>query len=111
MIDLPAPQLAQIKQLIAQHLPSASAFAFGSRVTGKARKHSDLDVAIERDLPFTWQELATLREALMESDLPIRVDVVDWEHCSPKFREMAGRVQHRLIEGKTLRTLTPTPAP
>lgn len=102
MIDLPAPQLAQIKQLIAQHLPGASAFAFGSRVTGKARKHSDLDVAIVRDLPLTWLELATLREALMESDLPIRVDVVDWAHCSPKFREMAGRVQHLFIEGAAL---------
>jgi predicted nucleotidyltransferase len=102
MIDLPAPQLAQIKQLIAQHLPGASAFAFGSRVTGKARQHSDLDVAVERDLPFTWQELATLREALMESDLPIRVDVVDWARCSVKFQTLAGRVRELLIEGEAL---------
>jgi predicted nucleotidyltransferase len=96
MIDLPPSQLAQIQKLIAHHLPGANAFAFGSRVTGTARKHSDLDVAVERAAPLTWQELASLREALMESDLPIRVDVVDWAHCSPRFRELAGRDRHTL---------------
>ena len=94
MIDLPSAQLELVRQLIGQHLPGASAFAFGSRVTGKARPHSDLDVAVQRDTAFGWMELATLREALMESDLPIRVDVVDWASASPKFRAFAERSTH-----------------
>ncbi len=93
MIDLPLAQLALVKDLLRVHLPGASAFAFGSRVTGRAKPHSDLDIAVQREQPpIDWKELANLREALMDSDLSIRVDVVNWAHSSPKFRELAGRV-------------------
>ena len=92
MIDLPQDQLALVSRLVRKHLPGAQAFAFGSRVTGRNQPYSDLDIGVQRDTPFAWQELANLREALMESDLPIRVDVVDWAQSSPRFRELAGSV-------------------
>lgn len=96
MIDLPAEQLQLVTQLVHRYLPGAQAFAFGSRVNGRATLHSDLDIAVQRGTPFHWRELADLREALMESDLPIRVDVVDWAHSSPKFQAMAGTVRQAL---------------
>lgn len=34
--------------------------------------------------------LADLRESFEASDLPITVDVVDWNACSPRFRALVG---------------------
>ncbi|MCS6772359.1 MAG: nucleotidyltransferase domain-containing protein [Kiritimatiellae bacterium] len=69
-------------------MPECKVLAFGSRVEGNAKAYSDLDLAIvgERVLPFktVWR----LREAFEESDLPFRVDVVDWHAVSEKFRDV-----------------------
>lgn len=41
MIDLPPHHLTTVQRILAEHLPDCEVRAFGSRVTGKARKHSD----------------------------------------------------------------------
>lgn len=46
-------------------------------MTGRARKYSDLDLAVADTRPLTWLERASLIEDFSESDLPIRVDIVD----------------------------------
>lgn len=48
---------------------------------------SDLDLVIIGDARMTPRDLGELREALEESTLPIRVDLVDWHATSPAFRE------------------------
>ena len=72
----------------------AKLWAFGSRATGRARKYSDLDLAIDAGRPLTLDESARLGEALQESDLPYRVDIVDWHAIGERFRRViaAGRV-------------------
>ena len=60
--------------------------AFGSRVTGGARQYSDLDLAVIGDEPLGLIPLGLLREAVEESDLPIRVDVIDWHDTSDSFK-------------------------
>lgn len=35
-----------------------------------------------------WRVLADLREAFEESELPIRVDVIDWSTCSEEFKKL-----------------------
>ena len=62
--------------------------AFGSRVTGRARRFSDLDVALDAGRCLTLREEAALADAFDESDLPWRVDVVDLAACSPTFRSI-----------------------
>ena len=90
MIDLAPEHLATINAVLASVVPDALTYAFGSRVTGRAKKHSDLDLAIQATEPLDWRQLAQLREAFETSDLPIRVDVVDWAACSPHFKALAG---------------------
>ena len=101
VIDLAPQHLATVRSILQTALPTVPAFAFGSRVknTGLARgaraakKHSDLDIALKPTHPLGWRALADLREAFEESDLPIRVDVVDWSACSDEFKQhMAGMV-------------------
>jgi type I restriction enzyme S subunit len=67
----------------------------GSRSTRRARRYSDLDLAIDAGRPLTLDELARLAEAFRESDLPYRVDIVDWRSIDDRFRQViaAERVQ------------------
>lgn len=59
---------------------------FGSRVTGKARPASDLDLVVFP--PIGQRELYDLMDAFEESDLPITVDVLVWDQIdSERVRE------------------------
>ena len=87
-IDLDDRHLQTIKKILAQHLPHARVFAFGSRVSGKPRKYSDLDLAVELPNPLDIRTLRKLKDALEDSDLPICVDIVDWHQASDEFRKI-----------------------
>ena len=73
------------------HVPRHPVWAFGSRARGQAKPHSDLDLAIITDQPLPLSTQAALAEAFSESDLPWRVDVVDWSTTSEAFREIIAR--------------------
>ena len=88
MIDLPPQQLAEVRRLLAEHVPQATALAYGSRVRGTARPASDLDIALRATGPLPAAQLETLRDALAASDLPILVDVVDYHAVSAAFRQI-----------------------
>ena len=79
---LPAHALAVVQTLLHRHAPHHTAFAFGSRVVSSAqdrarvKPHSDLDLALTgAALPL--EQMFSLREAFSESDLPMRVDIVN----------------------------------
>jgi len=61
---------------------------FGSRATGDARPYSDLDIALAGD-PLPLVELGELQADLEESDLPIRVDVVNLATAGERLRRQA----------------------
>lgn len=91
IIDLAPQHLATVRAILQTTVPSIHAFAFGSRVhetntVGKAKKHSDVDIALEPAHPLGWRVLADVREAFEESDLPMRVDVIDWSVCTDDFK-------------------------
>jgi predicted nucleotidyltransferase len=74
-------------ELLTERLPQGSTFwVFGSRATGRARRYSDLDLAIDAGRRLTPDEAATLREAFEECDLPYQVDIVDWYAIDERFR-------------------------
>jgi predicted nucleotidyltransferase len=86
MIDLASEQLAIVRRLLATHVPECEVRAFGSRVTGKAKPYSDLDIALFGPARLPISRLAALREAFEESELSIRVDLLDWHAISEAFR-------------------------
>jgi predicted nucleotidyltransferase len=88
-IDLPPADRAILRQILSDHLPPDTIVsAFGSRVTGSARRYSDLDLALQGDAPLDWGILARLKDALSESDLTIKVDLVDLLAVDEAFREI-----------------------
>ena len=81
-----------LRQILQQHLPHAEVWAYGSRVNGNGHEASNLNLVVRQpaDLKQETGQLEEMREALVESDLPIRVDVVDWALIPATF--------HREIE-------------
>jgi hypothetical protein len=67
---------------------STKAWVFGSRADGRARRYSDLDLAIYAGRRLTLDEVARLTEAFSDSDLPYRVDVVDWHDIDDRWRQI-----------------------
>jgi uncharacterized protein len=85
-IHLDPEHLSLVRSILKTKLPNTQAFVFGSRVSNRHKKHSDLDVALTPKHPIDWRTMADIREAFEESTLPIRVDVIDWSACSEDFK-------------------------
>ncbi len=88
MIDLAPEQLAIVRRLLVVLVPECEVRAFGSRVLGKAKPHSDLEIALLGPVRLPLARLVALREAFQECELPIRVDVIDWHAISENFRNI-----------------------
>ena len=94
-VDLPVVHRRLVLNILRANFPaSAKIWVFGSRATGRARRYSDLDLAIDIGRPMTLDETAALAEAFSDSDLPYRVDLVDWQEVDSRWRQkiMAERV-------------------
>ena len=91
-LDMQPQHLALLRELLQQHLPHAEVWAYGSRVNGNGHEASDLDLVVRQplDLKQETPQLGEMREAFVESNLPIRVEVVDWARVPASF--------HREIE-------------
>jgi len=87
-LDVRADHLKIVQDILSTHVPDREVWAFGSRITGKPKKTSDLDLAIIGDTPLDFGTLAALRDAFSESRIPYKVDVVDWAATSETFRNI-----------------------
>jgi predicted nucleotidyltransferase len=61
-------------------------FVFGSRVSGRVQKSSDLDLLIKMENPLELSLLAMLKENFENSDLPFRVDAVDFHRLHKEYQ-------------------------
>ena len=99
MIDLSPRHLAIVESILAEHVPACEVCAFGSRATWTASDHSDLDLAVVGKSPLDPATSADLKEAFEESDLPMRVDVLDWHRVSKAFQEVI-EAEMVVLQGK-----------
>lgn len=79
---------AYIIRTIQSLLPQAKIIAFGSRVAGKPKKYSDLDLALKNPTPISFETLSKLSEYFSESDLPYKVDIVDFGRIEEDFKKI-----------------------
>jgi predicted nucleotidyltransferase len=88
MIDLAPDHLEKVRTILRQRVPKCEVRAFGSRVNGTAKDYSDLDLAVVASGKLSNDTLRLLKENFEESDLPFRVDVLDWHDTSPEFQKV-----------------------
>ena len=87
MLDLTSTQLAEIKAILSENLKDdAEVYAFGSRTKNTARQYSDLDLLIKASQPIAYGTLALLEDALSESNLPFKTDLIDWHRINEEFQ-------------------------
>ena len=88
MIDIKPVHLETIKRILTEHVPDCEVRAYGSRVTRTAKKYSDLDLAVVGKARLDSRQTYRLREAFEESDIPFRVEVLDWNAISASFKKI-----------------------
>jgi predicted nucleotidyltransferase len=90
-IDLQPEQLQLVREILHAHVPGREIRAFGSRVLGTAKPTSDLDVCIMGERRVPPAVIERLRSAFSESNLPMKVDLVEWAGLSDGFRAIVER--------------------
>jgi hypothetical protein len=68
--------------------------------------YSDLDLVVVGREKTNRKTLHCLEEAFAESDLPFRVDVLDWHRISDSFRQVIGETYGVIQESEQHRTST-----
>lgn len=87
-LELRPEELQMVREILQRHVPGRTVWAFGSRVQGRARRFSDLDLAVLGEQPLAAATQADLAEDFTESDLPFKVDIVDWATTPERFRQI-----------------------
>ncbi|MGN7610538.1 nucleotidyltransferase family protein [Magnetococcales bacterium HHB-1] len=87
-IDIRPDHWEIVRSILKEHIPDREVWAFGSRAKWIARKYSDLDLCILGKESLDLERQACLEEAFSESDLPFKVDVVDWASTAESFRKI-----------------------
>ena len=88
MIKITPAQLRIISDILTAQVPGVEARAFGSRVDGAPKDYSDLDLALVGAARLDTAVMGRLREAFEESDIPFRVDIMDWHSISKEFQKV-----------------------
>ena len=74
--------------ILCTHVPHRAVWVFGSRAKGTTKNASDLDLAIIGEEPLDLRTMGDLQHAFSESNLPFRVDIVDWATINEGFRKI-----------------------
>ncbi|MBA4386258.1 MAG: nucleotidyltransferase domain-containing protein [Anaerolinea sp.] len=80
-----------LKKIIRIHIPDKSykTFIFGSRATNTNRKYSDIDLGIMGPSPLPSKAYISIDQDFQESDLPYKVDLVDFSNVTEKFKQVS----------------------
>lgn len=102
MIDCTAQQLETIKRILSGIVPGNQAIVFGSRCSGRAKPYSDLDLVIKGTAPIAPKVLSELIDAFQESDLPFRVDLIDWNTITEEFQHVILNSPHEPLTDRSI---------
>jgi len=87
-LDIKPSELEIVRGILNRHVPGREVWAFGSRAQGVAKAFSDLDLAILGNHPLDLSILAELADDFSESNLPFKVDIIDWATTGERFRKI-----------------------
>ncbi len=98
-------QMETVKRILATSADSITHVdLFGSRVTGRHRPQSDIDLVLHGDV--TEADIDRLWTLFHDSNLPVSVDVASYRHTTyAPLRSHMDRVGKRLFTGDQLRAL------
>ncbi len=85
-----------VSKILAKHVGHYKVWAFGSRVhPNHPKPYSDLDLVVFADSHFSIAQYSEIKEAFDESNLPWKVDLLNWLTLSDSFKTI---IQKHYIE-------------
>jgi len=96
MINLSTEHLQLVRNILLKHVPNNEVWIFGSRITDKIKPYSDLDLVVISKFPLAIMTMALMKEEFSESNLPFKVDILDWTQITPEFKQVI-ETQHEVI--------------
>jgi type I restriction enzyme S subunit len=90
-LDMQPKHWVIVRNILQRYAAGREVWAFGSRAKGMAKPYSDLDLAIITTAPLSLAQGAALADAFADSELPWRVDLVDWATTDEAFRRIIER--------------------
>jgi predicted nucleotidyltransferase len=99
MIDIDKDDLAEVRRILNEHVRDCEVRVFGSRIEGKARRFSDLDLALVGNGKLDWRRIESLKDVFAASNLSITVDIVDWHAITDEFRAIIEK-HYEIIQPK-----------
>jgi predicted nucleotidyltransferase len=93
-----------VQDILDQYLETSMIiWVFGSRAKGRVKPFSDLDLVLESTtgLPVEENKMIDVKNAFEESDLPWKVDVLDWNKITSDFQQII--LEHRIQLKRTQR--------
>ena len=88
MIAASSEEFEIIINILNAHIKKGKVYAFGSRYKNNNKKFSDFDIAIDTGEKLSFEFLNILKDAFEESDLPYRVDIIDYNNISDRFKKI-----------------------
>ena len=85
--------IERIKTIVLEYLEDEEVRigVFGSRVKGSQRKGSDIDIAVIPKNRWNETKLTLLRERLENSNIPWKVDLVDFSKVDEEFKSFTSK--------------------
>jgi predicted nucleotidyltransferase len=77
-----------VKDILQKYIPNKKVYAFGSRVNGNVKEFSDLDLVIVDQNILDISLFVALKNAFDESNLVIKVDIIEWVNLSTSFKDI-----------------------
>jgi predicted nucleotidyltransferase len=97
MIQLTRNHYIIIKKILRSYYPDAEIWLFGSRISGGAKKYSDLDILIKTASGLKIAEESAhynsgiksfnIKADFSDSYIPFKIDLVNWRETSEEFRD------------------------
>ena len=97
MIDLQEKHSILLKSILQKTVPGKDIRVFGSRVKGTARESSDIDLVLFDAQPLPKPVFTRLYFDIQDSDLPFRVDIIEWCRVSAHFKKIISREWEKFL--------------
>ena len=76
---LDTEQLETVQRILNLHFEGVEVWAYGPRVNGTdCPPDMDLELVVISEKPISFDDMTAVEKAFVESELPFRVDIIDW---------------------------------
>lgn len=95
---LETEQLETVQRILSLHFEGLEVWAYGSRVTGvDLTPETELELVVITEKPLSFEDMTAIEKAFAESNLPFRVDIIDWVKLPESIQKQIKK-EHDVIQ-------------